>query len=288
MVIELFPDITYRATQNPDTPDLPFSQEYPIHTQADIPINFGQTVLGLASLTKGRRTYYDYILNGDHWTFGKMVNKKLRLTESNAQQYRSKGYSVVKVKDTGGILKPKPPTPITPTSGNYDTDIARLYKIHKEQEGRITDAYKHRLGIETKLLALQNRPSGGGFTKPQIETILKDYYADDISRLDRIHKEQEDRITSGFKHRLNIEEKVNKAKGEHQNIWDSIGQKSDISHLHDNGNDNGSDWCDCGFWDIGCKSKCVINDQGSSIIGGSLATLAVVGIGAYLLLRRKK
>ena len=38
-----------RSTQALETqPDLPFAQEYPIHTQANIPINFGQA-LALAS-----------------------------------------------------------------------------------------------------------------------------------------------------------------------------------------------------------------------------------------------
>ena len=211
--------ITNRGTQALETqPDLPFAQEYPIHTQADIPINFGQP-LALASLSKGRRTYYDYIVNGDHWTFGKMVDKKVRWTESNAQQYRNKGYSVVKVSDTGDILKPKPdkPQPDKPASSPH-------------------------------------------WTKAEIEKIFINYYGDDISRLDRIHIEQEERITEAKIERDRIEGRLNKAKAEHQNIWDSIGQKSDIGHIHlpfgngngngnDNDNNNGNgDWCDCGFW----------------------------------------
>ena len=109
-----------RSTQALDTqPDLPFAQEYPIHTQADIPINFSQS-LSLASLSRRKAQYYDYIVNGDHWTFGKMVNKKVRWTESNAQQYRNKGYDVVRVEHSGGILKPKP-TPTTTGGGTAST-----------------------------------------------------------------------------------------------------------------------------------------------------------------------
>ena len=96
--------------QNPDEPDLPFAQqqlEFPISPHADYPINFGQT------LTKGRQTYYDYRVSGDRpfpFGLGKIDGVK-RLTESNAENYRRMGYSVVKVEDTGGILVPKPPTP---------------------------------------------------------------------------------------------------------------------------------------------------------------------------------
>ena len=100
--------ITFRDMQNPDEPDLPFAQS--------------SNLLSLSSLSR-RQPYYDYIVNGDHWTFGKMVNKKVRWTESNAQQYRNKGYSVVKVVDTGGVLVPKPtkPTPDKPASSPHWT-----------------------------------------------------------------------------------------------------------------------------------------------------------------------
>ena len=107
--------ITFRDMQNPDEPNLPFAQsllptmfrDMQNPDEPDLP--FAQS-LSLASLSR-RNEYFDYIVNGDHWTFGKMVDKKVRWTESNAQQYRNKGYSVVKVGDTGGILKPKPPKP---------------------------------------------------------------------------------------------------------------------------------------------------------------------------------
>ena len=182
--------------QNPDTVDLPFAQQYansvayPIHTeQPTIPINFGfnqsfkrprpadaQSKLAttrrfprfesitLASLSRGRRIYYNYIVNGYHWTFGKMVNKKVRWTESNAQQYRAKGYSVVKVKDTGDILLPKPkpkPKPSIPTDKHghvfetvHPKQTRQLVKMGfdlTDLGNKLTDALKHRTSIEGKV-----------------------------------------------------------------------------------------------------------------------------------------
>lgn len=162
--------ITFRDTQNPLTPNLPFAQVtdtgspvlYPIHTEAPIPINFGQS-LSLASLSR-RQPYYDYIVNGDHWTFGKMVNKKVRWTESNAQQYRLKGYSVVKVKDSGGILIPKPPIITgggTTTNGHdhvfetvHPKQTDQLVKMGKDMTAlghKLTESLQHRMSIEEKV-----------------------------------------------------------------------------------------------------------------------------------------
>ena len=85
----------YRAMQNPDTPNLPFAQTMYRDMQNDDTPN-----LPFAQGRPSKYVYYNYIVNGDHWTFGKMVNKKVRWTEDNAQQYRNKGYSVVRESDT--------------------------------------------------------------------------------------------------------------------------------------------------------------------------------------------
>jgi hypothetical protein len=65
--------------------------------------------------------------------------------------------------------------PTSTTTGNTPAnttkaDIAQLYRIHGEQESRITDAWKHRLNIEAKV-------------DPAIETFH------------RLHQEQEGRIS---------------------------------------------------------------------------------------------
>ena len=81
-----------------------------------------------------------------------------------------------------------------------------------------------------------------------------------------------------------IDTKINEAKAEHQNIWDSIGQKSDSSHIHlptwpnGNGNGNGNG---CGTFDILCHiEKLKAQIGGVAIIGG------VVLVGYFLLKRR--
>ena len=223
--------ITNRGTQALETqPDLPFAQEYPIHTQADIPINFGQP-LALASLSKGRRTYYDYIVNGDHWTFGKMVDKKVRWTESNAQQYRNKGYSVVKVSDTGGILTPKPP--ITTGGGTTSNGHGHVFEtLHPKQTKQLI-----KIGVDTTKLCGDTTTLGIKLNEAKIE-------------------------------RDRIEAKVNEAKDEHQDFHDKLEAIGQAMTQHNVGHG--------------------VGDIGGGLLGGGMIALAVIGIGAYFVLRRKK
>ena len=227
--------ITNRDMQNPDEPNLPFAQSFPIHNEAPIPINFGQS-----TRPSGKYVYYEYIVNGDSWVYGKKVNEKVVLRESTAIQWRMYGYTVEKVSQTKLDASGNP----TGSSGGSTSS------------------------------------GNGGLSRSQVEGIIESYHGDDILRLDRIHKEQEGRITAGHEHRLSIEDKIDKAKAEHQNIWDSLGQKSDVSHFHiggGNGNGNGKD---CG-WDIGCHI-----DNFKEQIGGIAIIGGVVLVGYFLLKRR--
>ena len=208
--------ITYRATQNPDTPDLPFAQEYPIHTQADIPINFGQQVLSLSSLSNRAKSCYNIT-----YTSGQKSTQSLSVSIAN--YYRLLGYKVVKCSD--------------------DTTIKPASSPH--------------------------------WTKKEIEKIFIDYYGDDIKRLDRIHKEQEDRITAGYEHRMNIESKVEK------NI-------SAFTGIHTTLSDLGRSTTAVSSALEAHKLEDSIGGIGGGILGGGMVSLAIVGIGAYLLLRRKK
>jgi len=249
-----------RSTQALDTqPNLPFAQEYPIHTQADIPINFGQS-LSLASLSRKtlpqlenrskimilpsstlynpstsltygsrKQQYYDYIVNGDHWTFGKMVNKKVRWTESNAQQYRNKGYDVVKVEDSGGILKPKP-TPTTTGGGTTSNGHGHVFEtLHPKQTKQLI-----KIGVDTTKLGKDTTVLGKKLTEAKIE-------------------------------RDRIEAKVNANKDEHQDFHDKLDAIGQAMTQHNVG-----------------------HDVGGGLFGGGMIALAVIGVGAYFLLRRKK
>ena len=89
-------------------------------------------------------------------------------------------------------------------------------------------------------------------------------------------------LTASKSERDRIETKLDKAKAEHQNIWDSLAEKSDVSHIHlptwPNGNGNGNG---CGTFDILCHiEKLKAQIGGVAIIGG------VVLVGYFLLKRR--
>ncbi len=139
-----------------------------------------------------------------------------------------------------------------------------------------------------EITLLKNKPSIGGFTKSQIEGIVENYHGDDIDRLDKIHGEQEKRITEAYEHRISIENKIDSAKLEHDDFHskfdnigialqeskthrDSIESKVD-SHTHGNGEKSS-----CDIWDIQCQ----INKGISGI-----AVLGALGVGGYLLLKK--
>ena len=220
-----------RSTQALDTqPDLPFAQEYPIHTQADIPINFGQS-LALASLSKGRKTYNDYMVKGDvpfPFGFGKIDGVK-RFTDSNASNYRRMGYSVVLVEDTGGILKPKP-TPTTTGGGTTSNGHGHVFEtLHPKQTKKLI-----KIGVDTTKLGKDTTVLGKKLTEAKIE-------------------------------RDRIEAKVNANKAEHQDFHNKLEAIGQAMTQHNVGHD------------VGC-----------GIFGGCMIALAVIGVGAYFLLRRKK
>jgi FtsZ-binding cell division protein ZapB len=164
--------------QNPDEPNLPFAQS--------------SNLLSVSSLSR-RQPYYDYIVNGDHWTFGKMVNKKVRWTESNAQQYRNKGYSVVKVAGTGDILIPKPPIPTGTTSNGHSHVFETL---HPKQTKQLI-----KIGVDTTKLGVDTTVLGNKLSEAKTE-------------------------------RDRIEAKVNANKAEHQDFHDKLQSLGDSLALH--------------------------------------------------------
>ena len=218
-----------RSTQALETqPDLPFAQEYPIHTQANIPINFGQA-LALASLTKGRQTYNDYMVKGNG-ILGKIDGVK-RFTESNAQNYRRMGYSVVLVEDTSGDLTPKPP--ITTGGGTTSNGHSHVFEtLHPLQTQQLI-----KIGKDTTKLGVDTTTLGKKLTEAKTE-------------------------------RDRIEAKVNANKAEHQDFHDKLDAIGQAMTQHNVGHG--------------------VGEIGGGILGGGMIALAVIGVGAYFLLRRKK
>ena len=145
--------VTYRATQNPDTPNLPFAQvQYnPMWSgtinpdRPDLP--FAQT--SYAS-NRARNVYVVYWKNGSQ--------TEMVLTQSMVDHYTNLGHRV-ELKSSGGNdpIKPASSPHWTPTEIKamikemHGGNIQSLYRIHEEQEGRITDAWEHRKSIEAKV-----------------------------------------------------------------------------------------------------------------------------------------
>jgi len=180
----------FRATQNPDTPNLPFAQSLSPTMFRD---NQNPNEPNLPFSQTRRQESHDYMVKGDipfPSGLGKIDGVK-RFTESNANNYRRMGYSVVLIGGTGGTTIPKPPKPIPTTTT-------------------------------------------GGFSRTQIEKIIDAYHGDDIKRLDRIHGEQEGRITDAYDHRISIEDKVETgiaARNKIHNTLSDLGRSvSDVSN----------------------------------------------------------
>ncbi len=151
--------------------------------------------------------------------------------------------------------------------------------------------------IDRRLAKLDAKPSGSGFTKNQIEGIVESYHGDDIERLYQNHKDQESRITDGYNERKDMQGKIEKMFNDHDNFYKTLGQLGDDNRvlgdklveaknerdrieakIKTGSNDSGAS---CEWWDINCK----IN-QGTEDIKNSAITLGVLGVGAYLLLKK--
>ena len=263
--------VTYRATQNPDTPNLPFAQvRYnPMWSgtinpdRPDLP--FAQT--SYAS-NRARNVYVIYWKNGSH--------TEMTLTPSMVDHYSNLGHRVeLKSSVDNDITKPDSSPHWTPAEikdmieKTHGGNIQSLYRIHEEQEGRITDAWEHRKSIEAKVEAIN------ALDREQVLDIIRSEYQDDI---DLLHKNVSSVGTSLLEtkaHRDSIEAKIDSAKLEHQNIWDSVGQKADSGHSH-----GGGSGCDCAFYDIPCQMKCGIERM--------IPYLLIGGLAIYTISRKKR
>ena len=107
--------------------------------------------------------------------------------------------------------------------------------------------------------------------KRETEKVIEDFYADDITRLTKGHTMQETRLTTGMEERASIQNKIQTNTDSIQAMWDSIGQKADMSHTHEGmGVVN-----ECAWYDIGCKMNEGFAGLGKlALIGGA----AIIGI----------
>jgi len=165
----------YRATQNPDTPDLPFAQPllstmFRDMQNPDTPnLPFSQPMaLSRLSRPNPQHTRYEYIVNGDSLWYGKMVNETHYWTESQASAYRTLGYDVRKVSET------KVDTTGNPTGTPKPTPT----------------------------------PTGSGLSRSEVEKIIESYHGDDISLLHSHAVNFGKSISSAKLHRDSIEGKV--------------------------------------------------------------------------------
>ena len=209
--------VTYRATQNPDTPNLPFAQVR-YNPMWSGTINPDRPDLPFAQSRTGGQSPH-VALNSNYVVYWKDGGETtLNLTNSAADYYRSLGHNVVLVgTDTGTTI------------------------------------------------------TGSGVTKSQVTQIIRGEYQDDIDLLHSHAVKAGERSESARLERERIEAKVNENKSEHQNIWDSIGQKADSGHSHGGGNGG----CNCGFFDVPCQMKCGVERLIPYILIGGLAIYTI-------------
>ena len=107
--------------------------------------------------------------------------------------------------------------------------------------------------------------------KRETEKVIEDFYADDITRLTKGHTMQEARLTTGMEERASIQNKIQTNTDSIQAMWDSIGQKADMSHTHE----GMGVVKECAWYDIGCKMNEGFAGLGKlALIGGA----AIIGI----------
>jgi len=117
--------------------------------------------------------------------------------------------------------------------------------------------------------------------KRETEKVIQDYFGDDITRLTEGHTMQEARLTSAREERASIQNKIQTNTDSIKNMWDSIGQKADMSHTHEGmGNVK-----ECEWWNIFCKMQTQIDEGFQGL--GKLALIGGLAVGGIFLLKMR-
>ena len=149
---------TFRGTQNPETPNLPFGQvattsyqgiAYSIQPDR-APFSLWQQV------SKGRSVpKFDYVLNGTSTWYCDFKDKRIRMPESLANMYRGIGYKVVKVSQPitpelpAGTGKATKAQILSIVRDEYGDDITLLHENSVKLGNALTAAQVHRKEIES-------------------------------------------------------------------------------------------------------------------------------------------
>jgi hypothetical protein len=126
---------------------------------------------------------------------------------------------------------------------------------------------------EAAIKKIISQGTGNGMSRQQIENIIEDYHGDDISLLHLNSSSLGASQRAAKIQRDSMEAKIKSNKDEHGYFHDTLTELGKHSH----GNGNGKD---CGWF----GEKCWDFDLG---LGISLTTMAAIGVGAYLLTRKK-
>lgn len=180
--------------------------------------------------------------------------------------------------------------------GATNSRVARNERNLIKMGNDMTIMGKNDIWFGNEITKLKNSPKGQGFTKSQIEGIIESYHGDDISRLDKIHGEQEKRITEGYQHRLSLDNKIEGMYKDHENFYKTLGQLGDDNRVLGDklveaknerdrieskiGSSEGGK-SECEWYDISCHIG-----KGSNDIKNTALMLGAVGVGALLLMRK--
>ena len=275
-------NITYDGTINPDRPDLPFAQASQFNPMWSGTINpdrpnlpFAQTMTGAVNKHMTKSTSGNYTI---YWKNGGQSTMELSNTVAN--HYRTLGHTVVlnnaksSEKDIVKLDDGIPRAEIEKIFIDYYGDDISLLHTHASELGAAMKRAKdQRDEIEARINKLSS--SYQPMNREQILSIVRSEYQDDIDLLHSNISDVGTAYSDAKAHRDEIENKVTKGQLERAGIHTKLtGLGKSVSDVS-----------------AGLEAH-KAEDTGGGILGGLLGGgmigLAVIGVGAYFLLRKKR